>query len=188
MTTALRLAAPLRLVVKVVAGTLVALIFSLLLGFIAYDVLYFQPHRSQIAQMVASATEEERNPPETIVHLMRVAIGRGFAQETAFVLQQLIDERTRRSNWHFRVALWWACVAVHLSEREQIAIIASQRGLRGFSAASQKLFQRPLASLSLSQAATILAIYPAPNYYLAKHEALAVRRDRLLSRLESGHP
>jgi Transglycosylase len=186
------LLAALRLVVKVIAGGLAVVAVALLLGFIAYDVLYFQPHRPQIAQRIAAATEEERNPPDTIVRVVRVAFGpfprRPLANEVAVILLVELKQSNGSSlQWQVRQLLWWACVALHLSEREQIALVASRPGRRGFSTASQLLFGRPLASLSLAEAATVVAIYPSPNSYPRNPEALAARRDWLLSRLQTEH-
>ena len=179
----------LALTVKVVAGALAVLIIALFLGFIVYDVLYFQPYRPQIAQLIAVATEEERNPPEPIVRIVRVAFGpfprRTLANEVAVIL--LVElKQASPPHWHVRQLLWWACVALHVSEREQIALVASRPGQRGFSTASRLLFGRPLATLTLSEAATVVAISPAPNIYLRDPEALAKRRDWLLSKLQNG--
>jgi hypothetical protein len=71
MRTLWRALAALRFLVKVIAGGLAALVLSLVIGFVAYDVLYFQPQKPKIDQMIAAATEEERNPPEAVVRLVR---------------------------------------------------------------------------------------------------------------------
>jgi hypothetical protein len=187
------LLAALRLIVKVVAGGLAVVVVALLLGFIAYDVLYFQPHRPQIAQLSAAATEEERNPPETIVRIVRVAFGpfprRTLANQAAVILL-FESKQARARNRHVRQLLWWACVALHLSEREQITLVVSRsymgRGMWGFSAASQALFNRPLALLSLEEAATLMTIPRCPNCFHTKPASVAPRRDWLLSRLQAG--
>jgi hypothetical protein len=185
----------LRVVVKVVAGALIVVIVALLLGFVAWDVLVFQPQRPQIDQLIASATEEERDPPEAVVQLVRAASFQRVALKTYWIL---VSDPTNPTNeakpmsslrWHTRGLLWWLCLSLHLSEREQIALIVSRsymgQGMRGYSAASQALFNRPLSSLSIEEAATIVALYPAPNYYHARPEALAQRRDWLLSKLQA---
>jgi len=184
----------LRFVVRVFAWLVAGAILIPTVGLLAYDIFHFRPHLPEINQMIASATEEERNPPETVVRRMRAAFSQSLALEASRVLlQELTDEQTRKVSslrWQVRGTLWWACVALHLSERQQITLIASRRsmgrGLRGFSATSQSLFKRPLASTSLGEAATIVSMYPAPNHYLGNPEALAKRRDSLLSRLQSG--
>jgi membrane carboxypeptidase/penicillin-binding protein PbpC len=92
--------------------------------------------------------------------------------------------------WHTRSLLWWACIWLHFSEREQITIIASRsymgRDMRGFSAASLAIFNRPLALLSLEEAATLVAIPRCPNCFHNGRKDWAVRRDWLLSRLQAG--
>jgi hypothetical protein len=87
-------------------------------------------------------------------------------------------------HWHATNLLWWNLVSLHLPKREQIALVASRPG-RGYSAASQSLFRRPLFALSADEAATVVALAFAPNYYRAHPERLAQRRDFLLSKLQS---
>jgi membrane peptidoglycan carboxypeptidase len=81
-------------------------------------------------------------------------------------------------------------VWLHLSEREQITLIASRsymgQGMRGYSAASQALFNRPLALLSLEEAATLVAIPYCASCFHSKREGWEVRRDAILSRLQAG--
>src|SRR5262245_47130813 len=81
----------LRGVAKLVLGALVVVVVALLVGFIAWDVLVFQPQRPKIDQLVASATEEERNPPEAIVRLVRADSGQRIALAASRVL---IRDRT----------------------------------------------------------------------------------------------
>src|SRR5262245_35871064 len=169
----------LRLIVKVIAGVLALVLIALLLGFIAWDVLYFQPQRPQIAQLIASATEEERNPPETIVRLVREETDHRIAYRAYFVLvgdptNPTNYTRTTMAAWNMRGLLWWTCVWLHLSEREQITLIVSRSymglGMRGFSAGSQAIFNRPLASLSLEEAATLVTIPHCANCFHNKRK------------------
>jgi membrane peptidoglycan carboxypeptidase len=60
------------------------------------------------------------------------------------------------------------------------------REMWGFSAASQALFNRPLALLSLEEAATLMAITRCPNCFYTKPTSVASRRDRLLLKLQAG--
>jgi hypothetical protein len=194
------LLAALRLIVKVVAGGLAVVAVALLLGFIAYDVLYFQPHRPQIAQLIAAATEEERNPPEVVVHLIcadhspdPISWRAGVSSHAARILILELGVRggIRGADAHFHAlsALWWLLTWAHLSEREQIALLASRlymgRGLRGYSAASQALFNRPLALLSPEEAATIVALPFMPSRYHSRPDKLAQRRDSLLTKMRA---
>jgi hypothetical protein len=176
-----------------IAGTFALVISSLVVGFIVWDVLYFQPQRPYIAQLTALATEEERNPPEIIVRLMRADTGGHIALRAYWVLVGDPTNPTKKEyvsnfRWQMRGLLWWMCMRLHLSEHEQVTLIASRsymgRDMRGYSAASQAIFKRPLALLSLEEAATLVAIPHCVNCY---HRGSTVRRDRLLSRLQAGH-
>jgi transglycosylase-like protein len=184
----------LRVIVKFIAGALAFVLVALLLGFVAWEVLYFQPQRPQIGQLIASATDEERNPPETIVRLVRVDSGDRIALAAYWVLVGDPTNPTRiqpisHDLWQVRGLLWWTCVWLHLSEREQITLILSRanmgRGMRGFSAGGQEIFNRPLALLSLEEAATLMAIPRCPSCFHNKHKDWAERRDWLLSRLQT---
>ena len=59
--------------------------------------------------------------------------------------------------------LWWALVALHLSDQEQNTLFLSLAPMgvkeRGFSAASRAMFGVPLSALSIEQAATLAAIF-----------------------------
>jgi transglycosylase-like protein len=183
----------LRIFLWTLGGLLATVILVPIVGFAAFDLLYFQPQRPQISQLIASATDEERNPPETILRLVRVDSGDRIALAAYWVM---VGDPTNPTNiqpmsvdvWHMRGLLWWTCVWLHLSEREQIALIVSRanmgRGMRGYSAASQALFNRPLALLSLEEAATLMVIPRCPNCFHDKRKNWAKRRDWLLSKLQ----
>jgi hypothetical protein len=167
----------------------------LLLGFIAWDVRYFQPQRPAIAQLIASATGEERNPPEAIVRLVRTDSSDRIALGAYWVM---VGDPTNPTNiqpmgisaWHMRGLLWWTCIRFHLSEREQVTLIVSRsnmgRGMRGFSAGAQAIFNRPLSMLSLEEAATLVTIPHCANCFHNKRKGWEQRRDWLLSRLQAG--
>jgi hypothetical protein len=122
-----------RILMKVVVAGAAALAVGLLLAFVSWDVGNFQPQRPQIDKLIAAATEEERNPPETIVRLVRVAHGhRGVAAAASMLLMRDsmnplgLPERIRMGDWHVRGPLSWLCVKLHLSEREQITLLISR--------------------------------------------------------------
>src|SRR5262245_306097 len=185
----------LRWLLRIFGGLLAALILAPVVAFAAFDILYFQPQRPKIAQLIAAATEEERNPPEAIVRLVRADAHDRVALSTYWVLVNDPTNPTKQQRmsslaWQTRGPLWWACLWLHLSEREQITLIVSRsnmgRGMRGFSAASHALFNRPLALLSLEEAATLMAIPRCPNCFYTKPTSVQPRRDWLLSKLQTG--
>jgi membrane carboxypeptidase/penicillin-binding protein PbpC len=81
--------------------------------------------------------------------------------------------------------LWRALVALHLSEQTQIALIAARAPMgehvRGFAAAAEARFGRPLGRLDVRDLATLVAVSQAPS---ASEASLARRRDGLLLRLQ----
>jgi transglycosylase-like protein len=186
----------LRLLAKAIAVLIVAVVVALVLGFATWDLLYFQPQRPKIDQLIASATEEERNPPEAIVRLVRADSGHGVALAAHWVLVRDPTDPTNRKavrssfEWNLHGVLWWTCVWLHLSEREQIALIVSRsymgRDMRGYSAGSQAIFNRPLALLSLEEAATLVAIPSCANCFHDKRKGWDQRRDWLLSKVQAG--
>jgi membrane carboxypeptidase/penicillin-binding protein PbpC len=100
------------------------------------------------------------------------------------------QERVTSLAWQLRGLLWWTCLSLHLSEREQITLIVSRSymglGLRGFSAGSQAVFNRPLALLSLEEAATLVSVPHCANCFHKRRKGWDRRRDLLLSRLQAG--
>jgi hypothetical protein len=181
-----------RVVASAVSQILSAVILLPVVVFAGYDLLWFQPRWPEIAQLLSSAAEEERHPPEAVVRLIRAEHNRSLSWPAAQILMEELNVRDAKDgtlNRHAVGALWWALASLHLSEQQQITLIASREymgaGLRGFSAASQSLFGRPLQSLSLSEAATIVVLPRAPNQYRARPELFTKRRDFLLSKLQS---
>lgn len=163
------------------------------IAFISYDVLTFQSRRSDISALIARSTTDEQIISPKISHLVHVSLN-GHA--AAFVARILIDElhvpwlRKGQLGWHITAALWQGCVALHLTEQEQMTLIASRsymgNGRYGFSAEAMARFQHPLSEASLSELSTLVALTHSPTAYASSPERLAQRRDWLLSQVQSG--
>lgn len=182
------------------ARTIATLVFIVILaltaGFAAFDRFYFQPQRPQIPQLIAAATQEERNPPDAVLRLVRAASSQRIASWTYRVLYHDQTNPTQIMGYsagaHFpelRGLLWRACLWLHLSEQERVTLIASRsrfylgRHILGYAAASQALFNRPLASLSKEEAATLVIGWQLGCFY-GNSAYCAQRRDALLLALE----
>jgi membrane peptidoglycan carboxypeptidase len=74
-----------------------------------------------------------------------------------------------------------------LSDTDQLRIIVGTAYLggdrRGFPAASQARYGRPLARLSTLELATLVTISRAPSYFLTDSTRLAAGRDALIAKL-----
>ena len=179
-------------------GKIIAVIFLVvavlpILLFAGYDLTEFQSRRSDIASLISGASADERNPSLATISLVRNSLG---GKTSAFAARLLLDKlhipwvTKGMFGWHATSALWWACVAIHLSEQEQVTIIASHSYMGnaryGFSTESTARFNKPLSSLSTAEIATVVALTKAPSLYASSPERLAQRRDWLLSTLSNG--
>ncbi|MFZ1106248.1 MAG: hypothetical protein WAN86_25870 [Hyphomicrobiaceae bacterium] len=184
------------LLVRTVATLVLIVIVALAAGFAAFDWFYFQSQRPQIAQLIAAAPQEERNPPDTLVRLLRAASSRRIASWTYRVLYHDHANPTGIRAYgvgahhpELRALLWRACLWLHLSEQEQVTLIVSRsrfylgRHMLGYAAASQALFNRPLASLSNDEAATLVVGWHLGCFY-GNSAFCAQRRDALLLALK----
>jgi hypothetical protein len=190
----------LRVTAKTAMGIVAFVVLVPVLAFLSYDAIQFQSRWPEITQLLGAATEEERVPPENVVRLMR-ADPHGVALLASTILMREMNVRHRSVgavHWNTVGAMWWALTWLHLSEMQQMALIASRQYmghdagpgqgllLRGYSAASRSLFQRPLAELSLSEAATIVILPRQANLRWRYPDELVKRRDFLLTRLQTG--
>jgi len=176
-----------------IATALLALVLLLLLSlFIGYDLSAFQSRKVEISTLLAQATRDERQLSPRTSNLVRVSTGGKTAALSARILiDELRVPRIGESmlGWHATSLLWWAYCAVHLSEQERLTLIASRssmgNGRYGYSAEALVRFQRPLSSLSLPEAATLVALTHSPSLFASSPERLARRRDWLLHQMQN---
>lgn len=182
-----------RPLLRVVIVTAVVVILLPIVAFVAYDLISFESEREKIHQLAVSGTSDEQSPPELVVNLLHVAYPEpsSLALLASRILVVQIKDTPHHLNamqWHVTGALWLALVRLHLSEQEQIALIASRSYVgaqqHGLSVAAGSLFHQPLPALNSAEAATVVALPHAPSYYSRHPEVLAERRDLLLARLK----
>lgn len=157
------------LIFKWLAGLVVALILTAVLGLLSYDLAYFQSRKAEIDAMIAAADEAERKPPGNVLRLIRAAYPDRLNWLAARELITDLHVSPRKKgmlHWHVTGFLWTGLVALHLSEQEKITLFISRaymgQDLFGFSSASRAMFGIPLTALSENQAATLVAITFSP--------------------------
>jgi membrane carboxypeptidase/penicillin-binding protein PbpC len=168
----------------------------LFMGFGLGDLLYFQPHRAEIRQLIQATTDEERNPSAMMKELVQASTSGNLDYTVARILLDKLDVRPS-ADAKFQLGkmttflFWTLLVELHLSEQERITLymgyIHTGNLQRGFSAASQSMFHKPLAALSPEEAATIAVIPRSPSVYFEQPELLKKHRDDLLSKLKNEH-
>ncbi len=157
---------------------------------VTYDQRVFQPRRAQLDTWLERATAEEKVPSAPLSRLIAASVNGHTA--VAASREMLVGELSvpqllrGRVGWRLTAALWTGLVALHLSDSEQIRIIAAKaflgEGERGFSAAAQSLFHRPLSALSRVQLATLAAMCASPTVNRPGTPALIQARDELLAK------
>lgn len=176
-----------------IATALLALVLLLLLSlFIGYDLSAFQSRKAEISTLLSQATRDERRLSPQVASLVRVSTGGSTATRSARILiEELRVPQVGESmlGWHATSLLWWAYCAIHLSEQERLTLIASRswmgNGRYGYSAEALVRFGRPLSSLSLPEAATLVALAHSPSLFASSSERLARRRDWLLRQMQN---
>ena len=162
-------------------------------AFFAYDLFYFQPYRAEIKTIIASASPEDRAPPPLIAKLIHASEPKGIDQHLSRILfyhLKVSPALSGHSNHIADLLMWKQLIQLHLTEQERLSLfcslVYSGKNEPGLSAASERLFNKPLSQLSATEAATIVALLQGPGYYERRQERLLERRDLLLKRLGVG--
>lgn len=182
-----------RRLAKLFAYFLGLLIALPVLMFFAYDLLVFQPYKAEIRLLLDRAAADERTPGPIVVRaaLATVMPPSSSGLASSLLLREINALRSSDDELrgHLHGVLWWALVALHLSNQEQNTLFLSLAYMggqeRGFSAASRAMFHAPLGALSIEQAATLAAISSFPDIYLKNPERLERARSRILARMRS---
>ena len=158
----------------------------------AYDLFVFQRHIPEVQRLIEVADQDERTPSPLVARVIRAGVSQHLSAQVSRLLLQRFNPPASQSQlqWHFTSALWWALVALHLSDQDQSTLYLSLsyvgNGVTGYGAASKAQFGVSLNSLSLEQVATLSAISKAPNAYLESPERLARARIAIIKRVQSG--
>ena len=174
------------------------ILFALLLAtpvvaFFAYDIFFFQPYSDEITQIIAKASPEDRNPPPVVARLVNLSESKGVEMHLSRIIFYHFNVKPtnqRTINRLARQILWQQLIRLHLTKQEQMALYCSLvytgKNDPGLSAASQRLFNKPLSKLSVYEAATVVALPRGPSYYERHPDALTKRRDLLLHEFNVG--
>jgi len=162
-------------------------------GFFAYDLIYFQPYRAEMKTIISNASPEDRVPPPLVAKLIHVSEPKGIDQFLSRILFYHLKVSPTHSSSGNRIAhqlMWKHLIRLHLTEQERVSLfcslVYSGKNEPGLSAASERLFNKPLSQLSAPEAATVVALLQGPGYYERHQERLFNRRDLLLQRLGAG--
>lgn len=176
-----------RRAVRMATFILVFLLVLPFIGFGVYDLVAFQSRREAIDQILSTAAPGESTPSPTLMRLIQISAHNRTAAFTARILIQDMKVPSTTHGmlgWHTTNALWWGLVAIHMSEEEQVTLIASRSYMGnhryGLSVESRARFGRPLNELSLEEMATLVAISSAPSLYLSSPERLNTRKEWLI--------
>jgi len=176
---------------KILAAFVAALILLPLFAFLVYDALVFWPHRDDIQAILLDADPLDRSPPPKIRTYIQAQHQQG-GSPSAMVARQLHSRFLTREGmlrWHIRGLLWEQLVSLHLSQDEILGLystlVYNGQG-HGLNALSNRMFAKPLSSLSDQEAATVVAYTWGPSLYAHHPDRLQVRRDKLLSSVRGG--
>jgi hypothetical protein len=148
-------------------------IASVTVAFAAYDLAVFQPHKSDIAALIQTASPEDRNVPVLIQDLICRDLGtKPHTQVARHLLMHLFTQSEHRKGgslgWHARFGLWNLLVRLHLSEDELMALYASlaYNGVgTGMNALARRMYGKNLSQLSSTEAAALVVYLRAPGRY-----------------------
>jgi hypothetical protein len=156
--------------------------------FATYDVLAFQSRQSEITKIFEAASPDERNPPPLLQKLLEASLGGRTAAYAAKLLTLRLSIPKVPGGQHAKSLLWWALVALHFDERQQITLIASLNYMGnnrfGMSTESLARFNRPMSALSRDELATLVAITHSPSWYASSPELLNKRKEFLLTQIQ----
>lgn len=183
----------LRLAFLVVGAVLLCLFMTVA----AYDFNAFQSHKHEINAVIASASGDEQALTPSMRRLLQIAVLHQLPQNAARILivKLNVPRVAEGSNGRvLTILLWWGLAAIHLTEQEQFALLASQshmnEGRIGISAESMARFGKPPSALSFDEEFTVASLVFSP--YVEQRprdlepERIERRRKWLLQRYENG--
>lgn len=147
----------------------------------------FESRHSEVTELIEGADPEDRQLPSPVRDLLVFALrGRTAPYATRLLIGRFDEEAFSEQSQFNAVSVgWYPLVALRFSEQDRLAIIArlayTGGERRGLSDTSRALFNRPLSGLSLTEAATLIALATNPALY-NKPERVNEERDRFLSR------
>jgi hypothetical protein len=113
-----------RRVIKLAVIAVTILLFTPVVAFGLYDISAYQTRTSDIKQLLALSTPDERKPSKSLIHLLHVSLHGHTAAYTARVLIRDLKIHTTGSlGWQATNVLWWGLIALHINENDQVVIL-----------------------------------------------------------------
>jgi hypothetical protein len=162
------------------------------LAIVTYDLMYYEPNRSEISHVIGTATPEERHVPMPLASFLRWEFRNGTEAYAASLLIRhlgIVQPRANALHWAAIYDPWIALVKFHLNVEERMTVIAVLAPMGtdryGLSAASLAQFHKPLSELGAAECATLVALIQAPTLR-RNPEALAYVSGSILRRYGNG--
>jgi hypothetical protein len=180
-----------RRLLKFLAWAILVAALVPIVSLLAFDLIIFRPHLAEVRAIVANSAPPEQDPPASVVRVLKAARVGVSAQAARLVMVEFETSQPKGGmlSWHVASAAWWACIATHLTEREQRAVFLALSPMggqaKGFAAASRAMLGISLADASVEQAATLLVVAKSPSVYLGNAHLLA-RHSAALSKRAQG--
>jgi len=152
-----------------------------------FEALHVQPVAHAIRGQLAAADPAERAPPAVLAQLIQRSHGKRLPELVVLTSSWTASAGTQERKASIRQLTLQGqalLLPLRLSDQELQAAFLSQAWMglepRGFAAASQHYLGRPLAEVSATQAAQLVALSHAPASYLANPQRWARRTQHLL--------
>jgi hypothetical protein len=180
-----------RRLLKLIAWVILVAALVPIVSLGAFDFIVFRPHLAEVRAIVANSAPPEQDPPASVVRVVRAARVGVSAQAARLLAVEFETSQPKGGmlRWHVASVAWWACVATHLTQREQLAVFLALSPMggqaKGFATASRAMLGISLADASVEQAATLFTVAKSPSVYLGNIELLA-RHSAALSKRAQG--
>ncbi len=171
-------------VIKNILLLLSAIIILPVLSVGLYDVKQFEPRRHEIDQLLASASDEDRHPPEVIKNFIALSSGPSVPD---FAVARYFVQRQGRGQlrWSLEATLWGLLLKLHYSFDDRLALFCtlSYTGQRvyGLNNAALNRYGKPLSQLSDKESAAIVLLLKSPTRPIGEN---AAHIEQLLARLK----
>lgn len=158
-------------VAKRLAGLCVTLAAAGCLAALAYGFSWYTLYHDRIDALIDHASPGDRSLPAPVSGLLRTSLHGGTCSYAArLLIGELVGEPKARYGmlgWHATFGSWSILTCVHLSDEDRTTLIASLAptggGGRGLSATAHAMYGRPLLQLTLSEAASVVALTQNPS-------------------------
>ncbi|WP_422010408.1 transglycosylase domain-containing protein [Roseateles sp.] len=164
-----------------------ALVVAMASGVLVFDVLVVRPATDLIQRRLETAAPGERQPPQLLLDMLRRSHGDRIVDQVArYAASDLLDADQRMGSLR-RMSMEWGLKLLlprHLTDAEiaSTLLATSYMGhqVRGYAAAAQREFNRPLERVNTEQAARLVAIAWSPSAYVVRSDMYERRVQRLL--------